>query len=141
MVERTERMLEARAELARFLQGLSLLPIAESILDAVEERGDEPFEIMDAVRMAGREKLDSEVLATMMHLAQGRCPALERYVVFKDAAGTEFELSNGEWKGFDAPLAHPVTGEDVPDPESCLYMRFRPTPGLLPDPAPSGPGL
>jgi len=101
----------ARDEIGRRLDGLSLRPIALAILDFVGERGEtEGFGLNEAPRAAGFESFDGQVLAAMLHLTQGRPPALALDWIFRD----------------------PAT-----DAGRHIYPRFSPMPGLVPERGPA----
>ncbi len=130
---------EARAHYGSYLDGLPLKDIALAILDHVEATGGEDMYFEDVTRAAGRTGIDGEVMSTLSHLTNGRRPALSRVVVYRDGDGDEHVVSRDQLAlaQDEGVYEDPVTGERVDDPESRFYLRFSPSPGLLPSSVPT----
>lgn len=80
-------------------------------------------------QVAGRAKVDVDVIAAVNLLTSSRLAVLEPHAMLVDDDDTEHELSPEEFAEARRTglLIHPETGEQVPDFESHVIPFFTPT--------------
>ncbi|CAN7323249.1 hypothetical protein ELH58_10325 [Rhizobium ruizarguesonis] len=111
------------------------LPVGSVCLDIIDFVASKPLDQLQFLtfttlsQAAGREAIDTEVLAAINLLTGSRLAILESHAMLIDDDDTEHELSPEEFAEArkTGMLIHPGTGEAVPDFESHLIPFFTPT--------------